>query len=84
MSEEEIIEILKELISWRGKHVEVRDYEIEAIQGLLVLYKKQQNEIEELKQDNAKQWEERCRLTFKLQEAEERLSQIELQILEED
>ena len=84
MSEEEIIEILKELISWRGKHVEVRDYEIKAIQDLLDLYKKQQNEIEELKQDNAKQWEERCRLTFKLQEAEERLSQIELQILEED
>lgn len=48
------------------------------------LITKRDKEIAELKEDNSKQWEERCRLTFKLQEAEERLSQIELQILEED
>lgn len=42
------------------------------------------DEIEELKKDNNHQWEERCRLTFELQETEDRLSKIELQLLEEE
>ena len=45
---------------------------------------KQQKEIEELKKDNNHQWEERCRLTFELQETQHRLSKIELQLLEEE
>ena len=51
---------------------------------ILNLIEKQQKEIEELKKDNNHQWEERCRLTFELKETEDRLSKIELQLLEEE
>lgn len=54
------------------------------IYKLLDLLKKLQKENEELKIDNNKQWKERCRLTFELQETEDRLSKIELQLLEEE
>ena len=50
---------------------------------ILNLIEKQQKEIEELKKDNNYQCEERCSLTFELQETEDRLSKIELQLLEE-
>lgn len=39
------IEILEELISWRGKSVEIRDYEIHAIENLI-------NRNKELKKEN--------------------------------
>jgi hypothetical protein len=39
----------------------------DAIKTILKLIEKQQKEIEELKEDNNHQWEERCKLTFKLQ-----------------
>ncbi len=54
------------------------------IETILNLIEKQQKEIEELKKDNNYQCEERCRLTFELQETEDRLSKIELQLLEEE
>lgn len=38
-----------------------------AIQTILNLIEKQSKEIEELKEDNKHQWEERCKLTFKLE-----------------
>lgn len=49
-SEEEIIKNLNELISWKGKNVEIRDYEIEAIQNLLDLYNNQKERIKELEE----------------------------------
>jgi hypothetical protein len=48
MSEEEIIKNLKELISWKGKNVEIRDYEIDAIKDLLDLYNKEKEKNEKL------------------------------------
>lgn len=36
---EEDIKILEELISWEGKNVEIRDYEIRAIENLIARYK---------------------------------------------
>lgn len=47
MSEEEIIENVNELISWKGKNVEIRDYEIESIQGLLDLYNQTKKKLTE-------------------------------------
>lgn len=86
MSEEEIIKNINEQIQWSDHNT----YKI-ALQGILDLYNKEkeknaslQKEIEELKKDNIHQWEERCRLTFELQETEDRLSKIELQLLEEE
>ena len=38
-----------------------------AIQIILNLIEKQSKEIEELKEDNEHQWEERCKLTFELE-----------------
>ena len=58
-------------------------YNIDNAKIILNLIEKQQKEIEELKKDNNYQCEERCRLTFELQETEDRLSKIELQLLEE-
>ena len=51
MSEEKIIEILKKLISWKGMKVEIRDYEIEAIQGLLDLYNEEKNKNASLQKE---------------------------------
>lgn len=58
-------------------------YNIDNAKIIVNLIEKQQKEIEELKKDNNYQCEERCRLTFELQETEDRLSKIELQLLEE-
>ena len=60
------------------------DIRNEYARTILNLIEKQQKEIEELKKDNNYQCEERCRLTFELQEIEDRLSKIELQLLEEE
>jgi hypothetical protein len=51
MSEEEIIKNLKELISWKGKNVEIRDYEIDAIKDLLDLYNKEKEKNEVLQKE---------------------------------
>ena len=59
-------------------------YNIDNAKIIVNLIEKQQKEIEELKKDNNYQCEERCRLTFELQETEDRLSKIELQLLEEE
>ena len=59
-------------------------YNIDNAKVIVNLIEKQQKEIEELKKDNNYQCEERCRLTFELQETEDRLSKIELQLLEEE
>ena len=39
----------------------------QAIDTILKLIEKQSKEIEELKEDNKHQWEERCKLTFELE-----------------
>ena len=39
----------------------------QAIDTILNLIEKQSKEIEELKEDNKHQWEERCKLTFELE-----------------
>ena len=59
-------------------------YNIDNAKIIVNLIEKQQKEIEELKKDNNYQCEERCRLTFELQETEDRLSKIELQLLKEE
>ena len=41
--------------------------ESEELKLLLNLTEKQSKEIEELKEDNEHQWEERCKLTFELE-----------------
>lgn len=72
MSDEgrEAIERLKDLIS---KSKVIGDIEINKqvafkdIEMILNLIEKQQKEIEELKEDNKHQWEERCKLTFELE-----------------
>ena len=51
MSEEKIIEILKKLISWKSMKVEIRDYEIDAIQDLLDLYNKEKEKNASLQKE---------------------------------
>lgn len=50
------------------------------------LIEKQQKEIKDLKKDNNHQWEEICKLTFELKEAEDRLIKIvkeDIEVLQE-
>lgn len=54
MEEAKTIETLKELISWRGKSVEIRDYEIDAIKDLLNLYYKEKARADKLEKDYSK------------------------------
>lgn len=42
----------------------------EVSEKILNLIEKQQKEIEELKEDNKHQWEERCKLTFELKKTQ--------------
>ena len=51
---EEAIKVLEELISWKGKNVEIRDYEIQAIENLIKGYKELEaklNDLVQVKQD---------------------------------
>ena len=53
---------LEEMLSEEGANNYRKSYKI-----LKNLIEKQQKEIEELKEDNKHQWEERCKLTFELE-----------------
>ena len=56
MEEEKVIETLKQLTRWRGLHIEIRDYEIDAIEMLIYKYKdykeKCKNLLEQLHNQN--------------------------------
>lgn len=65
MSEEEIIqhfEFIKSSIKEETKFIDISI--LECFEGLLDLYNKEKEKNKELYEDNQKQWEERCRLTF--------------------
>ena len=49
------------------KKLTVDKIDIKALKEILKLIEKQQKKIEELKEDNNHQWEERCRLTFDIE-----------------
>lgn len=60
--EKEALEILK-LYFGEEPTLNITKY----VNIVLNLIEKQQKEIEELKEDNKHQWEERCKLTFELE-----------------
>lgn len=72
MSDEEkkAIDKLKTLIQylsvWKENFTIVPD-DVKYLIPILNLIKKQYKELEELKEDNKHQWEERCKLTFELE-----------------
>ena len=74
MSEEEkkAIEKIRSFnqYNWEMNNLKEKEFAkpyFDALDTILNLIKKQSKEIEELKEDNQHQWEERCKLTFELE-----------------
>ena len=82
MEEEKAIETLKELTRWRGLNIEIRDYEIDAIEMLIYLYKdykdRSENLLEQLHKNN-EEYVQVCNelreLKFKYQSRKDRTKQ---------
>lgn len=82
MEEEKAIETLKELTRWRGLNIEIRDYEIDAIEMLIYLYKdykdKSENLLKQLRESN-EEYVQVCNelreLKFKYQARKDRTQQ---------
>lgn len=82
MEEEKLIDTLKALTKWRGLHVEIRDYEIDAIERLIYLYTdykdKSENLLKQLRENN-EEYVQVCNelreLKFKYQARKDRTKQ---------
>lgn len=82
MEEEKVIETLKELTRWRGLNIEIRDYEIDAIEMLIYLYTdykdKSENLLKQLRESN-EEYVQVCNelreLKFKYQARKDRTQQ---------
>lgn len=82
MEEEKVIETLKGLTRWRGLNIKIRDYEIDAIEMLIYLYKdykdKSENLLKQLRENNeeyVKVCNEIRELEFKYQARKDRTQQ---------
>ena len=82
MEEEKVIKTLKELTRWRGLNIEIRDYEIDAIEMLIYLYTdykdKSENLLKQLRENN-EEYVQVCNelreLKFKYQVRKDRMQQ---------
>lgn len=82
IEEEKTIETLKELTRWRGLNIEIRDYEIDAIEILIYLYTdykdKSENLLKQLHENNEEYIQvcnELRELKFKYQARKDRTKQ---------
>lgn len=71
-------EAIKHFKNYENKLVyEINEKDKKYAKTLLNLIDKLQKENQELKEDNSHQWEERCRLTFELEELKEENKELE-------